>query len=154
MSSKAALSAARRRRAQPSAPVTNNNEKISRVPPSPSPQPKTTTQSGLNPMQILSQHDKRIFNLEGGFNEMAENISALNQYVDNENDEETVAFFKARYESVEKELAELKKLLIKIQSFAMETNLDLMKFKKSLDNSDQIDEPEPDQVPQESVDDA
>ena len=140
MSSKAALSAARRRRAQPSVPVTNNNEKKSNVPPPP-PQPKPSTQAGLNPMQILSQHDKRIFNLEGGFNEMAENINALNQYVDNENDEETVAFFKARYESVEKELAELKKLLIKIQSFAMETNLDLMKFKKSLDtNNNEVNE--------------
>jgi len=139
MSSKAALSAARRRRAQPSVPVTNNNDKKSNVPPPP--KPNVTTQSGLNPMQILSQHDKRIFNLESGFNEMAENISALNQYVDNENDEETVAFFKTRYESVEKELAELKKLLIKIQSFAMETNLDLMKFKKSLEtNNHEINE--------------
>jgi predicted O-linked N-acetylglucosamine transferase (SPINDLY family) len=139
MSSKAALSAARRRRAQPTVPVTNNDKK-SRVTPPP-PQSKAPVQSGLNPMQILSQHDKRIFNLEGGFNEMAENINALNQYVDNENDEENVAFFKARYESVEKELAELKNLLIKIQSFAMETNLDLMKFKKSLDtNKDEIND--------------
>tara|TARA_A100001035_G_C27640107_1_gene434151 strand:- start:148 stop:591 length:444 start_codon:yes stop_codon:yes gene_type:complete len=139
MSSKAALSAARRRRAQPSVPVTNNNDKKSNVPPPP--KPNVTTQSGLNPMQILSQHDKRIFNLEGGFNEMAENISALNQYVDNENDEETVAFFKTRYESVENELGELKKLLIKIQSFAMETNLDLMKFKKSLEtNNNEVNE--------------
>jgi len=135
MSSKAALSAARRRRAQPSVPVTNNNEKKTHTTPPPPPQSKASTQSGLNPMQILSQHDKRIFNLEGGFNEMAENINALNQYVDNENEEETVAFFKARYETVEKELSDLKKLLIKIQSFAMETNLDLMKFKKSLNTN-------------------
>ena len=139
MSSKAALSAARRRRAQPSVPVTNNNDKKSNVPPPP--KPNVSTQSGLNPMQILSQHDKRIFNLENGFNEMAENISALNQYVDSENDEETVAFFKTRYETVEKELGELKKLLIKIQSFAMETNLDLMKFKKSLEsNNNEVNE--------------
>ena len=139
MSSKAALSAARRRRAQPSVPVTNNNDKKSNVPPPP--KPNVSTQSGLNPMQILSQHDKRIFNLENGFNEMAENISALNQYVDSENDEETVAFFKTRYETVEKELAELKKLLIKIQSFSMETNLDLMKFKKSLEsNNNEVNE--------------
>ena len=154
MSSKAALSAARRRRAQPSGVVSNNNEvknETSRnLPPPPT---KQTTTGGLNPIQILGQHDKRIFNLENGFNEMAENISALNQYVDNENEEETVAYFKARYESVEKELAELKQLLIKIQSFAMETNLDLMKFKKTLDNSGQVDEPESDQIPQESVDD-
>ena len=139
MSSKAALSAARRRRAQPSVPVTNNNNEKKNTPP-PS-LPKASTQAGLNPMQILSQHDKRIFHLESGFNEMAENIGALNQYVDNENDEETVAFFKARYETVEKELADLKKLLIKIQSFAMETNLDLMKFKKSLDtNNNEVNE--------------
>ena len=56
-------------------------------------------------------------------------------------DEENVAFFKARYETVEKELSDLKKLLIKIQSFAMETNLDLMKFKKSLDtNNNEVNE--------------
>ena len=135
MSSKAALSAARRRRAQPTGPVINNNndKKSSITPPPPPPQQKSYTSSGLNPMQILSQHDKRLFNLEGGFNEMAENINALNQYVDNENEEENVAFFKARYETVEKELTDLKQLLIKIQSFAMETNLDLMKFKKSID---------------------
>lgn len=142
MSSKAALSAARRRRAQPTGPViNNNNDKKSSItpPPPPPPQQKSYTSSGLNPMQILSQHDKRLFNLEGGFNEMAENINALNQYVDNENEEENVAFFKARYETVEKELTDLKQLLIKIQSFAMETNLDLMKFKKSIDtNNDDL----------------
>ena len=143
MSSKAALSAARRRRAQPTGPVTNNtNDKKQQANPNQPTPPKPPLQPGLNPMQVLSQHDKRIFNLESGFNEMAENINALNQYVDNENEEENVAFFKARYESVEKELSDLKKLLIKIQSFAMETNLDLMKFKKSLDNSDQINENE------------
>jgi len=143
MSSKAALSAARRRRAQPTGPVSNNtNDKKPQDNSNQRTPPKPPLQSGLNPMQVLSQHDKRIFNLESGFNEMAENINALNQYVDNENEEENVAFFKARYESVEKELSDLKKLLIKIQSFAMETNLDLMKFKKSLDNSDQVGENE------------
>ena len=138
MSSKAALSAARRRREQPTVPSTNNNnDKKSSItpPPTPPPQQKAYTSSGLNPMQILSQHDKRLFNLEAGFNEMAENINALNHYVDNENEEENVAFFKARYETVEKELTDLKQLLIKIQSFAMETNLDLMKFKKSIDTN-------------------
>ena len=92
MSSKAALSAARRRRAQPTGPgINNNNDKKSSItPPPPPPQQKSYTSSGLNPMQILSQHDKRLFNLEGRFNEMAENINALNQYVDNENEEETV----------------------------------------------------------------
>lgn len=155
MSSKAALSAARRRRAQPTGPVSNNtNDKKPQDNSNQRTPPKPPLQSGLNLMQVLSQHDKRIFNLESGFNEMAENINALNQYVDNENEEENVAFFKARYESVEKELSDLKKLLIKIQSFAMETNLDLMKFKKSLDNSDQVDEPESDQAPDASVDDA
>ena len=143
MSSKAALSAARRRRAQPTGPVSNNtNDKKQQDNSNQRTPPKPPLQSGLNPMQVLSLHDKRIFNLESGFNEMAENINALNQYVDNENEEENVAFFKARYESVEKELSDLKKLLIKIQSFAMETNLDLMKFKKSLDNSDQVGENE------------
>ena len=141
MSSKAALSAARRRRAQPTTPIPNENKKNSSVatPPQP-PQQKSTIQPGLNPMQILSQHDKRLFNLENGFNEMAENIGALNQYIDNENEEETVAFFKARYESVEAELSELKQLLIKIQSFAMETNLDLMKFKKTLNKAEPVSE--------------
>ena len=149
MSSKAALSAARRRRAQPTGPVTNNtNDKKQQANSNQPTPPKSPLQPGLNPMQVLSQHDKRIFNLESGFNEMAENINALNQYIDNENEEENVAFFKARYESVEKELSDLKKLLIKIQSFSMETNLDLMKFKKSLDNSDQVNETE---VTEESV---
>ena len=158
MSSKAALSAARRRRAQPTGPVSNNtNDKKPQDNSNQRTPPKPPQQPGLNPMQVLSQHDKRIFNLESGFNEMAENINALNQYVDNENEEENVAFFKARYESVEKELSDLKKLLIKIQSFAMETNLDLMKFKKSLDNSDQINENEvndENDMTEESVDDA
>ena len=141
MSSKAALSAARRRRAQPTGPVTNNtNDKKQQSNSNQPIPPKPPLQPGVNPMQVLSQHDKRIFNLESGFNEMAENINALNQYVDNENEEENVAFFKARYESVEKELSDLKQLLIKIQSFAMETNLDLMKFKKSLDNNDNVNE--------------
>ena len=141
MSSKAALSAARRRRAQPTGPVSNNtNDKKTQDNSNQRTPPKPPVQSGLNPMHVLSQHDKRIFNLESGFNEMAENINALNQYVDNENEEETVAYFKARYESVETELSELKQLLIKIQSFAMETNLDLMKFKKTLNNTEPVSE--------------
>ncbi len=141
MSSKAALSAARRRRAQPTTPIPNENKKKSPVATLPQPpQQKSTNKPGLNPMQVLSQHDQRLFNLENGFNEMAENIGALNQYIDNENEEETVAFFKARYESVETELSELKQLLIKIQSFAMETNLDLMKFKKTLNNTEPVSE--------------
>jgi hypothetical protein len=152
MSSKAALSAARRRRAQPTGPITNEKNKGSSANTLPQPpEQKSNIQTGLNPMQVLSQHDKRIFNLESGFNEMAENISALNQYVDNENEEETVAFFKARYASVEKELSDLKQLLIKIQSFSMETNLDLMKFKKSLDKPEPTEEPseEPTEEPSE-----
>jgi len=152
MSSKASLSAAKARRTRQTA-TTVDKRNVKNVPPPPPPQTiqQTNPTAGMNPLQILSQHDKRLFNLEQGFNEMAENINGLNGYVSNENEEETVAFFKARYESVEKELADVKQLLIKIQSFAMETNLDLMRFKKTLDNetsvekSDETTEIQPDE---------
>ena len=148
MSSKAALSAAKARRGRKGPQVPDKQEIKKTTQPTIQ---QTNPTAGMNPLQILSQHDKRLFNLEQGFNEMAENINGLNGYVSNENEEETVAFFKARYESVEKELADVKQLLIKIQSFAMETNLDLMRFKKTLDNetsvekSDETTEIQPDE---------
>ena len=140
MSSKASLSAAKARRTRQTAPAVDKRN-VKNVPPPPPSQiiQQTNQTAGMNPLQIISQHDKRLFNLEQGFNEMAENINGLNGYVSNENEEETVAFFKARYESVEKELSDVKQLLIKIQSFAMETNLDLMRFKKTLCNETSVD---------------
>ena len=46
-----------------------------------------------------------------------------------------INFFKKKYEIIKKQLEEIKKLIIKIQTFSMETNLQVIDVKKRLNES-------------------
>jgi hypothetical protein len=108
----------------------------------------------LTPLEALTSHDKRLDRIEDEFpqavEQLNENISILSEnmdsfkslstkvtnlekVVDKENSDENIAFFRNKVENMEKELVDIKALFLKMQSFTMETNLTLMKYKNGMD---------------------
>jgi hypothetical protein len=136
MSGSAGLAAAKRRRAAPSAPTNEIQRKI----PSPvqeikSPQPVSPNITNSHPLLILSHHDQQIQSLQREIEGYRQNKPPSQSM-----DEQTIQYFKRQYESVSEEVQEMKKLLIKIQTFSMETNLELLKMKRLLKNDPRLKE--------------
>ena len=156
MSGAAALAAARRRRAAPQPnnppPVPQSNRVMGG--PSQLKRPETIEEarpsmpSKINPTMMLMNHNKVIENLQ-------QVLSNLNEKVDNETmseieteklirnivtkaiddlkiTEDNIDFFKNKYTKMEVQLNELKKHIIKVQTFAMETNLQCIELKKKI----------------------
>lgn len=61
--------------------------------------------------------------------ESLENVNKLRE----EEPEEDLEYFRNKVKSMEKQLLDVKTLLIKVQNFAMETNLTLLKYKNGMD---------------------
>lgn len=156
MSGSAALAAARRRRAGPQVPPPPSPQ---RNRPEPSPVSNDVQSSNMtpvasapntriNPTQMLMNHNKLIENL----NRVVDNI---NQKVENEVmskeeikqlvkqsvedamstlelKDDNIEFFKNKYSKMSNQLQEIKKHVIKVQTFAMETNLQCIELKKKM----------------------
>ena len=155
MSGAAALAAARRRRA---APQPNNPplclKQIDNSGPSQLKRPELNDEvrpsisTKINPTMMLMNHNKIIENLQSvlsNLNEKVENetISEIDaekmvrnivtQAIDNlKISEDNIDFFKNKYTKMEVHLNELKKHIIKVQTFAMETNLQCIELKKKI----------------------
>lgn len=178
MSGSAALAAARRRRAGPQVPPPPSPQRNRTEPVNASNDiqstnvtPATSTPSTrINPTQMLMNHNKLIENL----NRVVDNI---NQKVDKEvmsKDEikqlvkqsvedamstlelkdDNIEFFKNKYAKMSNQLQEIKKHVIKVQTFAMETNLQCIELKKKMfrektesKNMDQIMKNDPHKLP-------
>jgi len=123
MSGTAALAAARRRRAQPTGddlPKSRPNTAVS-TPSAPSAPTPTT------PIQVLIKHDNKL-------NELSEDVTQLKGLIKqkdptNPND---IEYFKTQYTQLIHEVAELKKLIMKVQSFSMENNMEIIQLKKAI----------------------
>lgn len=142
MSGARALASARRRRAGPS-----ENETRSRQPP-PAPvssssgsalneDPRPIPTKKMNPTMMLLNHDKVLNNFQElmtNLNEKVENQETLiNEKLNNLSlDDGNIEFFKEKVAGLEKQLSEIKKHILKVQTFAMETNLQFMELKKSI----------------------
>ena len=142
MSGSASLAAAKRRRAGPS--VTNEPPKT--------PNTSQTTQSGtlqnisnIHPLAILAKHEQLLNQLSSDIEELYKPTEKI--------DEQSIQFFKQRYDSITKEMDEMKKLLIKIQTFSMETNLELLKMKRLLKNDPRMKELEEPSIENLSIND-
>ena len=122
MSGTAALAAARRRRAQPSGddlPKSRPNTPSNAVTPPQAPTP-------VSPIQVLIKHDNKL-------NELSEDITQLKGIIkqkDPTNPNE-IDYFKTQYSQLIHEVAELKKLIMKVQSFSMENNMEIIQLKKA-----------------------
>ena len=124
MSGTAALAAARRRRAQPSGDDLPKSRPNSAASTSPSSVPAPTP---VSPIQVLIKHDNKL-------TELSDEITQLKTLIKqkeptNPND---IEYFKTQYNQLIHEVAELKKLIMKVQSFSMENNLEIIQLKKAL----------------------
>lgn len=129
MSGASALAAAKRRRAVPAETPIRSKEvprlqtSNSSVTQSNQNQTNQTTTSAQNPLQLLLQHEQKI-------NELQTTFSKINLDKSNPLTPDTLDYFKTQHEHMNREINELKKILIKVQTFSMETNLELLKMKK------------------------
>ena len=156
MSGAAGLSAAKRRRGPQ-----GGSRQPTPAPAPPAPQETPTSNSGgLSPMQLLQQHHQRLGHIEqaqtmfaetlgnmsgatGGddgvviesVNEVRGRVDAIEKEMRVRNDEppEDLAFFREKTIKLEKQVSELKQMMMKIQTFAMETNFTLLKYKNGMD---------------------
>jgi hypothetical protein len=146
MSGTAALAAARRRRAGPTndskpnmpplppSKSSYNSNSISNSNSTTNPASELTSRP-INPGELLIQHNKLIAELKN-------DIAILKQTSKpTPNDPTQLEYFKGQYAALNEEVKEMKKVLIKIQTFSMETNLELLKMKRLL-KQDQEEEKE------------
>ena len=132
MSGTAALAAARKRRANPP-PNANGNY---------SPQPTSNmtpikeeeVPKATNPAMLLMQHNlliqklqKEVAELKTQTQSQSKSLKDLNPKVDTD--------YKTEYLGLLEEMKEMKKVLLKVQSFSMETNLDVMKLKRTVEQN-------------------
>jgi hypothetical protein len=117
MSGSAGLASARKRRAGGpttiSAPVKELPERNA---------PNITP---MDPLALLLKHNEL---LKKAFQEIA-TLKGNTEKPEPEN-KESIEFFKQQYTNVLEEVKEIKKTLLKIQTFSMETNLEVMKLKR------------------------
>lgn len=133
MSGTAALAAARKRRANPQPNVNSNSNSnsystntassnVSIVGNDKEEFPKAT-----NPAMLLMQHNMLIQRLQKEVLELkaeAKETKELKTSKSNDID------YKSEYLGLLEEMKEMKKVLLKVQSFSMETNLEVMKLKR------------------------
>jgi hypothetical protein len=121
MSGTAALAAARRRRAQPS-----GEELPKSRPNTATATPTPSAPTPVSPIQVLIKHDNKL-------TELSEEITQLKGLIkqkDPTNPNE-IEYFKTQYSQLIHEVAELKKLIMKVQSFSMENNMEIIQLKKA-----------------------
>ena len=131
MSGASALAAAKRRRAVPTEPVRpSSSQPKSNIPASAPTQLQNPSQNTIavqNPLSLLIQHEQKL-------NDLEKNMTQL-KVADKKAEiltPDTLQYFKTQHDLMSQELQELKKIIMKVQTFSMETNLDVIKLKKSL----------------------
>jgi len=156
MSGSRALASARRRRAGGA----ENSSSSSRTPPPP-PKPaslpapmSSSTMGGSNfeaneppqppkkmtPTAMLLNHNKVIENLQDVVTNLDSAFASQQQEIDQKLsslslDDSNIEFFKQKVKDLDTQLREIKKHILKVQTFAMETNLQCMEMKKKMNES-------------------
>jgi len=132
MSGSAGLASARRRRAGPSQtqPVQNPNspnrenvveQKVD----------NSNSMGPMNPLAVLLKHNELIKVLTQDVDQIKEQVANITlKLKPDPNNKEHIDYFKQQYNSLLEEMKETKKTLLKIQTFSMETNIEVMKLKK------------------------
>ncbi len=158
MSGARALASARRRRAAPDMNQATNSRASSAPTPvstrSSSPEKQNTPINNgqkINPGVMLLNHDKVLKNLNSV-------VESLNQKVEEQQlsiegrmndmvlDDNSIEFFKEKVNNLESQLNDIKKHILKVQSFAMETNLQFMQMKNVSHNENSQIMEEADQI--------
>jgi len=126
MSGASALAAAKRRRAVPTEPTRPSSSKVSQPAPV-QPQVQSQVPIAQNPLSLLLQHEQKLHDLEMNLTQLK--VSDKKSEVLTP---DTLAYFKTQHDLMNQELQDLKKIIMKVQTFSMETNLDVLKLKKSV----------------------
>ena len=130
MSGTAALASARRRRAIPQKPEQNEVVEAPKQLSQPQQQPVAA-----NPMMLLLNHNKQITAMQLEIDQLKKVVETLN-IPKNKDDKESLEYYKSQHLILLEEMREVKKTLLKVQTFSMETNLELMKLKKTNNKTD------------------
>lgn len=150
MSGNAALASARRRRAGPSSNPAPPVRAPQRSPAPPAPINTRQTQpqqqqngkpQKVNPLQLVIDHGNDITKMKEEISQMKsqletllnvdERISKIEGQLDSDLNLNNIAFFKEKYETIKKQLDDIKRLVVKVQTFSMETNLSVIELKKA-----------------------
>ena len=132
MSGSAALASARRRRAIPQGP-----EQISNVVETPKPAPQHPL--AANPTMLLLKHNQVLGNLQTDIETLKRQLTDIKVVPPVDvNDKTTLEYYKSQHTVLMDEMRDVKKTLLKIQTFAMETNLEVMKLKRLVKIEDAV----------------
>ena len=135
MSGARALAAARARRAGGA----NNSQS------NPPPPPKPTQQSSekpvsnkMNPGLMLLNHNKIIENLQSVTTNLTEKVNnqekSIKDTLSSLNlDDNNIVYFKKKLEKLEKDLNDIKKYILKVQTFSMESSLQCSNMKRRIE---------------------
>jgi hypothetical protein len=128
MSGASALAAAKRRRAVGSDPVKPPPRQTMPPPQLQAPvQVQQTPQTNSNnPLNILLRHEQKIVEIEEALEGLQLEVKKPESL-----SPDTLHFFKTQHDLLSQEIQELKKIIIKVQTFSMETNMELIRLKKS-----------------------
>ena len=139
MSGARALASARRRRAGPS--LENEPRNTPPRPPPGSqgndPRPLPVPNKKINPTMMLMNHEKILGNMQEVLTNLNDNVDKQEEVIDHKLkslslEDNNIEFFKTKIDSIEKQLNEIKKHILKVQTFAMETNLQCIELKKEI----------------------
>lgn len=132
MSGSRALEAARRRRA--------GGTSMPTPPPPPTPtiqksQQQETPQTKTTPLLMLASHNKILENLQEIVTDLNNKVEAQDTLVRDSIgtlalDDNNIEFFRQKIDKMEKHMSDIKKHVLKVQTFAMETNLQFIEIKK------------------------
>lgn len=128
MSGTAALAAARKRRANPQPNVNSNSNSYSTNAASSNTivgNDKEEFPKATNPAMLLMQHNMLIQRLQKDILELKAETKELKP-----KGNEIGLDYKSEYLGLLEEMKDMKKVLLKVQSFSMETNLEVMKLKR------------------------
>jgi len=128
MSGSAALASARRRRAIPQKP---ENE-IIEPPKLSTPVQNQQSQIAVNPTTLLIKHNQVLGGLQNDIESLKRQLINIKVPEVSPDDKTNVEYYKVQHNLLLDEMREVKKTLLKVQTFAMETNLELMKLKRTM----------------------
>jgi hypothetical protein len=131
MSGTAALASARRRRAIPQKPEVNE------VIDAPKQQAQPQQPLATNPGMLLLKHNQQISLLQNEVDSLKKRLEETNT-PKNKDDKESLEYYKTQHLVLLEEMREVKKTLLKVQTFSMETNLELMKLKKTTNKPEAV----------------
>ena len=137
MSGSAALASARRRRAIPQKPEQNE------IVEPPKQQLPPQQPIAANPTALLIRHNSLLGGIQTDIETLKKQLTDIKVPTPSSSVDEksTLEYYKSQHNILLEEMREVKKTLLKIQTFAMETNLELMKLKRNLKPVENVELP-------------